>query len=258
MQPTPFADVDRLLDDLLLQMRRALGNDLVGLYLYGSLVTGDFDPEISDVDLLAATSNDVDDVETVGRLREMHDALVRAHPAWEGRIEVAYLSTAALKTFQTRRSSIAVISPGEPFHVKDAGRDWLMNWYVVRERGMTLFGPSPKMIIARVTKQEFLRAVRERVQVWEEGTEQATRPAQAYAILTLCRALYTLRTGEQASKKQAALWAQNELPEWANFIGNALSWRESWRDDQVNHVATYPETARFVHYCKNLLIDEPT
>jgi Domain of unknown function (DUF4111) len=40
----------------------------------------------------------------------------------------------------------------------------------------------------------------------------STPGAQSYAGLTMCRALYTNTRGTQASKKQAALWAQAYLP----------------------------------------------
>ena len=67
----------------------------------------------------------------------------------------------------------------------------------------------------------------------------------------MCRALYTIKNGEQASKVQAASWAQNELPEWSYLINNALVWRRTWREIDVDHEATFPETQRFV----NLVID---
>lgn len=39
------------------------------------------------------------------------------------RIEIAYLSAAALAIFKQARSPIAVISPSETFHIKDASTD---------------------------------------------------------------------------------------------------------------------------------------
>ncbi|KKU23014.1 MAG: hypothetical protein UX35_C0012G0001, partial [Microgenomates group bacterium GW2011_GWA1_46_15] len=43
MNVTPYSDVNRLLNTLLTRMQSILHDKLVGLYLYGSLVTGDFD-----------------------------------------------------------------------------------------------------------------------------------------------------------------------------------------------------------------------
>src|SRR3990172_2250808 len=99
MQETSYPDINRLLESLLSRMRHIFRERLVGLYLYGSLTTGDFDPESSDIDLLAAASSDVSGAE-FDALRVMHVDFARDNPAWEDRVEVAYLSVAALRTFR--------------------------------------------------------------------------------------------------------------------------------------------------------------
>ncbi|MEA2572842.1 MAG: hypothetical protein QOH93_140 [Chloroflexia bacterium] len=251
MQWTQYPDINELLDDLLGQIRSILGEKLVGLYLYGSLVTGDFDIGASDIDLLAVTSSDIDGGE-FDRLDKMHQDFILRYMQGEDRLEIAYISLGALKMYKQRSSNIAIISPGEPFHVKEAGKDWAINWYVVREKGISLYGPSPKEIIDPITREEFIEIVVRQTMEWrdwiEQGDHKSWRPSQAYAILTMCRALYAYRHGEQASKKQAALWAKRELPEWSTLINNALLWREAWRDEDVDAEATFPETVRFVHY----------
>ena len=254
MQKTPFPDINRLLESLLARMRQIFRERLVGLYLYGSLTTDDFDPESSDIDLLAATSSDVSDAEFEA-LRGMHVEFARENPRWEDRVEVAYLSVAALRTFRSERSAIAVISPGEPFHMKEAGRDWLMNWYVVREKGLALFGPPAEALIAPITREEFARCVRDYAVDWGDRIRDVPdRKGQAYAILTMCRALHVHRTGEQASKRQAALWAQEELPQWSSLIQSALAWREAWREQRVDHAATHAETIRFVNFVRDEIL----
>ena len=55
--------------------------------------------------------------------------------------------------------------------------------------------------------------------------------------------------GEQASKIQAAAWAQQELPEWSATIEKAIAWRRASRQPGiVDHAATLPETRRFVAF----------
>lgn len=248
MRLTPDTEIDELLSSLLDHMRRILGKKLVGLYLYGSLVTGDFDKESSDIDLLAVTSADLTGQE-FDRLRKMHNDFVTKNREWDDRIEIAYVAVAALKTFKSHASQIAVISPGEPFHVKEAGKDWLINWWVVRGKGIALFGPPPATLIDPISKEEFLHAVQEQARDWGEWINHIReRKAQAYAILTTCRALYAYKNGEQVSKKQAARWAQEYLPQWASLIQRALAWRDAWRDEEVDHGETLPETVRFVHF----------
>jgi L-rhamnose mutarotase len=179
----------------------------------------------------------------------MQDEIVATRKQWNDHIEIAYLSLHALNTFKTQSSPIAVISPGEPFHIKEAGRDWLVNWYMVREKGLTLFGPPPQAIIEPISKDEFIQIVKEHVSAWREWIDQAQhRGFQAYAILTMCRALYTCTHGEQVSKRQAALWAAHELPEWSSTIHNALVWRLASTEEGVDDEATFPATRRFVHF----------
>jgi|SRR5450755_846997 len=253
---TPYADINELLEQLLSGIQKILGKKLAGLYVYGSLVTGDFEKQSSDIDLLAATSSDIDEKEAE-TLQKMHHDFADKQKEWDGRIEVAYLSVTALKTFKIRQSKMAIINPGEPFHVKEAGNDWVMNWYTVREKGMALFGPSPNTLIDPISKEELIQAVQAYARLLNERMHDmpTRRSGQAYTILTMCRVLYTSQKGEQVSKKRAALWAEKEFSQWASLIQNALIWREAWRDEQVDHDATLPETQQFVRFaidwCEN-------
>ena len=247
MNITPYPIANELIASCLSDIQCVLGQKLAGLYLFGSLVTGDFDEQISDIDLLAATSSELDDAD-LDRLRQMHDDLSRRYPEWEDRIEVAYVSTTALRTFRSQRSKIGIISPGEPLHFVEAGSDWLINWYVVREYGVALFGPPPQAIIAPIPREEFVQTADWHARTWGERIKDwpARRPAQAYAVLTMCRALYTHTHGEQVSKKQAAQWAMQELPKWSSLIQRALVWRAEWREAQIEDAAGVARTRQFV------------
>lgn len=248
MPITAYAEIDDLLEDLLAQMQIVLGQKLLGVYLYGSLVWGDFDHESSDIDLVVATSSDIDEQE-FSHLDTLQLGFVDTYTHWNGRIEIAYVSIATLQTFKSHTSKIAVISPGEPFHIKETDPGWLMNWYMVQEQGRTLFGPAPTTLIDPISTQEFIQTVKQHVARWGEWIHDShSRPSQAYAILTMCRALYTCTHGVQVSKRKAAEWAAQELPEWSDLIKSALLWRAAWRDDTVDHAATFPETLRFVQF----------
>jgi len=193
------------------------------------------------------------DDEEFDRLQKLHLDFVDHHPEWDNRVEIAYVSASALRSFKTRVSRIAVISPGEPFHFREAGKEWLINWWLVRERGLTLYGPDPKTFIEPISREELIETAREHAQLWREWVKDSRhRKAQAYARLTMCRALYAVKNGEQVSKKQAALWARVHLPEQARLIDQALEWRTAEDDERIDHEATFAETEQFVQF----MIDE--
>jgi predicted nucleotidyltransferase len=222
--------MDLLLEELTGGICGVLGGKVVGVYVYGSLVTGDFDPVHSDLDLLAVIAEELTG-EEFDALDGMQRGFAAAHPQWEDRVEVAYLAREALATFRTRRSPIAIVSPGEPFHVKDAGKDWLINWWVVRRQGVALVGPPPEAVIGPIGDDEFQAAMREQVWEWREWVWTMTRrKSQAYAILTMCRALHAFVVGEQVSKRAAADWAAGYFPQWRPLIEDAWAWRVAASD----------------------------
>lgn len=216
------ASVRRLVADITDGVASALGPELQGIYLFGSLVTGDFDERVSDVDLLAITRTDLDG-DQLANLATLHHRLVQTHPSWEDRIEIAYLSARALRTFKTARSPIAVISPGEPFHVKDAGRDWLLNWFIVQEHSLALVGPPAQTLVPTITIDEVREEINIQLEAWRARVKTSTHPGfLAYAVLTACRAWDTYEKGVIRSKRESAAWVKLQMPRWSPLIDQAL------------------------------------
>jgi hypothetical protein len=223
------------------------GGSLVGLYLYGSLATGGFEPHTSDIDLIAVLT-DVPDASLVSRLREMHARLVEDHRAWDDRIEVDYVSTRGLAECRTRTATIARISPGEPLHLVEAGRDFLLDWYPARRDGIALVGPPFDSLIPPIPEREY----RDEVLTYLAGfrdrfDEDVSVRSQAYAILTMCRGFYSTTTGERLSKREAGLRARRDFPRWDRLIDRALGWRDrQWDPEQPDGSTSVAETRAFM------------
>ena len=210
------------------EIQGLLGDDLVGLYLYGSLVSGGFDPGVSDIDLVAVTSREVEALDLAG-LGRMQDAFVRLYPEWSDRLEIVYIGRATLGSFRTSPGSLAVIGPGEPFHVRhERVAEWLQNWYLVRETGVRLYGADAAAIVPPMAWAEFAAAtVRYADEVRNRSRVGARGGVLAYTILTMCRALRTVRTQTHGSKQEAATWTCERMPEWTPLIDAALTCRLS-------------------------------
>lgn len=250
--------VRELVQELLTGIRGVFGDTLEGAYLYGSAVAGDFDPERSDLDLLVAVARDVDE-QQLGELRAMHDAFAATHPEWKDRIDAAYLSSAALGRFLERESPIVVITPGEPLNAKRTSPGWAMNWHLVREHGVTLFGPPPASLIAEIRFDDFLAAVNAHMAEMPGRCEASGDPEfRAYAVLTSCRALHAWRERRQVSKRRAAQWASDRMPEWTDVIRWAgARYRSSRAADAEDQDMAF-RAAGFVRFAsRELGVDTP-
>jgi predicted nucleotidyltransferase len=207
-------EAERLLTRLLSGLEPVLGLDLVGLYLFGSLATGDFEPGVSDVDTVAVLREDPTDAQ-LKALRQLHREIDEEMLPWRERVEVVYLSTQALASFRTGSSSAARISPGEPFHVIRVDHRCLIDWYQLREVGRALYGPPATTLVPTITNTEYVEAVRRHILDWPDPEADEFLASYAYTIITLCRGLRTIRTGEHVSKRDAADWGCEAMPDHA-------------------------------------------
>ena len=139
-----------LVEELKTGLGSALGSELVAVYLYGSSVSGGFDEDVSDIDLLVVTAQDLNEMDQ-GRIEALHARIVERHPEWDDRLELVYVGRETLAHFRAG-GTIGVISPGEPFHIRDGIELWLQNFYLVRETGMTLTGPMPSATVPEISR----------------------------------------------------------------------------------------------------------
>src|SRR3989337_1803491 len=84
--PTPYPEVNAMLHEVLSGVQTILGNHFTGMYLYGSLFGGDFDPQRSDIDFVVVTAGEVSE-EQVPALEKMHARLWSSGSKWAAKLE---------------------------------------------------------------------------------------------------------------------------------------------------------------------------
>jgi len=241
-------DVADILDLLLGGVRQALAGNLLGVYLCGSLVTGDFIPSTSDVDVLGATDRPVSDREFAA-LVALHANLAALPNPYARRLEIAYVDRAALKRFVPGLRH-PTLGQGEVLALTEHRENWVLERSVVRECGVALLGPDPKTLIAPVAPDELSTAVRRRLQDWADWVAQPSDPEwraplshKAYVVETMCRSLYTVRLGQLVSKPQAVAWALEIFPEpWRALVARS----QTWRTDTTVDLSVVPDVMRLV------------
>jgi hypothetical protein len=247
VRPTGWPEVDRAVGRLLDGVVQAVGDDLVGLYLSGSLGLGDFDPASSDVDVLVATAGPLPGP-AVERLRRLHGAL-HAEGGWAARLEVVYLPLAALRRFDPEDAGHYPIGASDrQFALGRQGPTWVLDRWVAREHGLVVVGPDPRELIDPIGPDQLRAAVRASLAGhWALGGGDVAwlrpRNYQAFAVLSMCRDLYALEHGTLVSKPVAAAWASRRLgPPWPAQVERALVWRSDQRIDDEH----LPETLALI------------
>jgi predicted nucleotidyltransferase len=234
--PTPYPVINALLRNLLEGARAILGEELTGMYLEGSLASGDFDQD-SDIDFVAVTRAELPH-ETFLALRAMHERINLLDTYWSINLEGSYVSEHALRCYDPAHARFPNIERGLGERLKMVATDetWIIHRHLLREHGITLFGPDPKTLIDPVAPDDLRRAMYLALQGWaahilDHPDEIIHQGYQSYCVLTVCRILYTLRFGEVVSKHTAARWAGEDLGEpWRGLIGRAWDGRQHPQD----------------------------
>ena len=241
------ADVDAVLQASLRGEQAVLADRLVGMIVHGSLAMGDFTPGRSDVDFLVVTAGELPG-DVLPALEAMHNRIRGSGLRWATRMEGSYIPQHALRRYDPTHSQHPALRMDGSFGVDGHGRDWVIQHHVIREHGIALAGPAPRTLIDPVHPDDLRQAALGTLHEWwapqlGDPFRLYSDEYQAYAVLTMCRATYTVQHGAVAPKPVAARWAQGELDErWRPLIARALAWRDGARLDSLD------ETLGFIRY----------
>jgi hypothetical protein len=214
-----------LLEDFAKALPTLLGENLAGLYLYGSLTHGAFNPERSDVDCIVVTQHELTDAQ----FSQLDCWFTRAGAGnpWVARLQVSVLIRDEILTATPRGSCLYQF--GRLSRVGSDGNPII--WMNILESGVVLLGPPPESFVPPIRSETLFAAlVREVGYLREELVEKPDSEwrdvpkYRAYAVLTLCRILYSARHGTVVSKPKAAEWALHALSnQWHPIIDEALA-----------------------------------
>jgi hypothetical protein len=239
MKPTPHPEVNEVATRLLEGARTVLGSNMVAMYLYGSLAWGDFDPTSSDIDFVTVTREPLDET-TFRALAAMHAAVTASGSRWSHDIEGYYLPLANVRRWSPDQPPVPRIERGDTsaLYWTHQHSDGVIQRHQVRERGIVLAGPQPSELIDPVSPAQLREAVAALIPPWEEwltGPDSLRgNGGHNFAVLTLARMLYTLSTGEVASKPAAASWAVATLPApLARLVDRASRQEVRWEDREA-------------------------
>ncbi len=217
-QPSIFPDVNEVLHLLHINAKEILGKQFIGMYLYGSLSSGDFNPESSDIDFLFVTKDSLSD-EIIAKLEAMHKQTWATSMKRAGKLEGAYVPKDLIRKHDPHGAPCPTVNEGQ-FYTAALGSDWIIQRHVVREYGVIIEGPDPKTLIDFVAPEQIRESVTGVLHKWwfpmlDDPSWLRDHEAgyRSFAVFTMCRVLHALETGTITSKPKAAQWAKTKLDE---------------------------------------------
>jgi predicted nucleotidyltransferase len=236
--PTSISALNVLLSVLVASIRELLGDQFVGFILHGSLTNDDFVPNRSDIDFVVVTATEMP-TSLLERLMVMHARIREKGMKWTDKLEGSYIPVKALRRYDPANAVHPALRVDGSFGIDRHGIDWVIQRRAIRDNGIALAGPAPRSLVAPVSSVDLRHAARGTLREWwvpqlDDFSRLCNREYQAYAVLTMCRVMYTNRFGTVVSKSHAVQWAQSTLAQcYVSLIASAAVWPEGAQPDQL-------------------------
>lgn len=227
--PTPYPELNAVLQDLVERAQEALGENFHGAYLQGSFAIGDFDRH-SDVDWIIVTHDELSAVQ-VDALQTMHGRIFDLECAWAQHLEGSYFPEAMLRRPPVPGERLWYLDNGSRELVQSDHCNNLVVRWQLRQHGIALAGPPVVDLLEPVPADALRREIYTVMHTWggeilADPQRYSNRFYQGFIVLSYCRMLHSLYTGEVRSKRAGAEWAKATLdPAWAGLIDRAWDGR---------------------------------
>lgn len=214
-------DLVDLLQAMASDLPAILRENLLGIYLWGSLTYGAFDETCSDVDCIVVTRRDLDDHE-FSKVDEWFENKKREN-RWVSRIDMRFVINGEFFDKSSRCCGYYHYMGRLIRHGSDGNP---IIWINIAQSGITLWGREAKVIAPYVSSERLNDALLLELNYLKEDlTSNAGDRSDkvfihnAYAVLTACRILYSAHHGSLASKDEAHHWAMETVPPaWRTVI----------------------------------------
>jgi predicted nucleotidyltransferase len=132
-------------------------NEIIGIYLFGSLAYGGFDEGRSDIDIEVITKTLLKGFE-LDTVKNIHKKLENKNQKWSKRFEASYTPIEMLKENNPPKDPRPYY--GEMFYDEATyGNEWLINNYLLYNYGITIYGPEFKTLLHKpITINEIQQA----------------------------------------------------------------------------------------------------
>lgn len=247
-------EYQNLFNRLIKDCNEILKQNLIGIYIHGSLAMGCFNPLKSDIDILIVISETMKQSE---KRLFMQNIISINKLAPEKGFEISivkeeYCNKFIYPTpFELHFSIMHLnwynMNPDdyiEKMNGKD--KDLVAHFSVIKNRGIVLFGKDIDDVFTEIPNDAYLDSIRNDI----ADAEKDIRANPIYIILNLCRVLAYMKDSKVLSKREGGEWGlKNVDSRFANLIMNALECYESDRKINIDNSIAI----EYCRYMKNVI-----
>lgn len=242
--------LEELLDDFILNSKNILYDNLIGIYLHGSLAMECYNEKKSDIDLLVVVKNDV----SKEMKRQYMDMVVTLNNKAPSKgIELSIVKEAVCKPFiyptpfELHFSAAHLnwyLSDPEDYIEKMNGtdKDLAAHFTIIYHRGKTLYGKEIKSVFSEVSSEAYMDSIWLDIKNAKEEIIDDTM----YIVLNLCRVLAYKKERLILSKQEGGEWALHHLPD-PQYKKMVLSALEEYKTGNAMSI-TQADAIRFAEY----------
>ncbi|HVE58667.1 MAG TPA: aminoglycoside adenylyltransferase domain-containing protein [Pyrinomonadaceae bacterium] len=199
-----------------------LENNLVGIYLWGSLTYAAFDEKCSDVDCIIVTRRDINEREFSEIDEWFAKSLEKNY--WSSKLDLRFVIDGE---FLDKTSKCCGYHFGRLVRHGSDGNPII--WLNIGQTGITLWGKPAREIAPEVSSEVLNDALLLEIEYLKEDLAANAGDSSdlaffhnSYAILTACRIFYTAHKSALVSKEIAQAWTLENVPEiWHPVINTA-------------------------------------
>lgn len=196
MHLTPYQDINEFLEKFLAGISDIFRENLIGLYLTGSLSYCDFSLDSSDIDLAVVLHNPCSHV-ALSKLEKLHSELEKIYTKWTKRIECTYLHKHMLSEKNPPKYHRLYYNEGIFYTKAPYGYEWLINQYLLWNYSIPIFGQPFKTLTHQIDITDVQNACMEDLlQEWQQKVANKTylksSHCQNLTRFCKCAVFYTL------------------------------------------------------------------
>lgn len=217
--------VSNLMTAITHHLVQVLGDNLIGVYLHGSVAFGCFIWENSDIDFLVVTEKEPD----FNQKKDIIKFLLESDKNGpEKGFEVSFVLAEHCRNFvyptpyqlhfsNGHKEKYLADIDGHIRKLQGTDKDLAAHFTVTNRVGITFYGMEKNKVFSPVPKEFYLDSIKFDI---ENAVEDITEDS-VYLTLNLCRVLAYIQDNVVISKADGGLWGVKNIPQYKNIIETA-------------------------------------